>query len=97
MDLSASTVELIGGVAAVCTTAAFVPQLVRVWKLRRAEEISAATFLLFAFGTAVWLVYGLLLGSLPIILANAVTVGIAAAILALKFKWDRAAAAPAAP
>jgi MtN3 and saliva related transmembrane protein len=89
MDVSATWVELIGGVGAVCTTVAFVPQLVRVWKLKRAEEISGAFFLLFTVGIVIWLVYGVLIDSWPIIIANAVTIVIATAILVLKFKWDR--------
>jgi MtN3 and saliva related transmembrane protein len=80
---------LVGGIAAALTTIAFIPQLIRVWKLRRADEISLATFLLFSLGTSIWLVYGLLLGSLPIILANAITLVIAASILALKMHWER--------
>lgn len=89
MTLSSTWIEVIGGVAAVCTTVAFVPQLVRVWKLRRAEEISGAFFLLFTVGISIWLVYGIFIDSWPIIVANSVTIVIAGAILFLKFKWDR--------
>jgi MtN3 and saliva related transmembrane protein len=96
MDLSPWVVTLVGSTAAVCTTVAFVPQIVRVWRLRRAEEISSATFLLFSVGTLVWLAYGVLLSSWPIILANGATLGLALAILALKIYWDRSAPAPTA-
>jgi MtN3 and saliva related transmembrane protein len=94
MEPSGTTVELVGGLAAICTTGAFLPQLFRVWRLRRADEISAVTFLVFAVGTGIWLAYGLLIGSVPIVLANAATIVIASAILALKFKWDRSAGDP---
>ena len=91
MVLSSDTATLVGGVAAVCTTAAFVPQVARVWRLRRADEISLATFSLFAVGTFVWLLYGWLIGSLPVILANAVTFVLAVSIVVLKLNYDRRA------
>jgi len=89
MDVPAWFPETIGGVAAVCTTVAFAPQLLRVWRLKRADEISLATFALFSVGTVLWTTYGFLIDSLPVILANGSTVVLAVAILALKLKWDR--------
>lgn len=86
---------LVGSVAAVGTTGAFVPQVVRVWRLKRADEISFTTFLVFSIGTFVWLVYGLQIGALPVIAANTVTLGLSLTILVLKVHWDRAAARPA--
>jgi MtN3 and saliva related transmembrane protein len=83
---------LIGSIAAVCTTAAFVPQVIRVWRLRAAEEISLATFLLFAVGTFVWLLYGVVIGSWPVILANGVTFVLALSMVVLKLSFDRTAA-----
>lgn len=82
---------LVGSIAAVCTTGAFVPQAVRVWRLKSAGEISLTTFLVFAFGTAVWLVYGLFIDSIPVILANAVTLVLALTIVFLKLNYDRMA------
>ena len=66
-------VTAIGLIAAVCTTVSFVPQLIRVWRLRSAREISLTMFLVFSLGTFLWLLYGILIRSLPVILANAVT------------------------
>jgi len=80
---------LIGSIAAVFTTAAFVPQVARVWRLKRADEISLTTFLAFAVGTSVWLVYGLLIDSVPVIVANAVTLVLALSIVVLKLNYDR--------
>lgn len=82
-------VEDIGFVAAFCTTAAFVPQLLRVLKLRSAREISLGTFLLFSIGVALWLMYGLYTGSRPVIASNAVTLGLSLSILYLKLRYDR--------
>ena len=83
------SVELIGLVAGVCTTAAFLPQAIRVWRLKRADEISFATFLAFSIGTIVWLLYGFLIDSIPVILANAITTVLALTILSMKWRYDR--------
>jgi MtN3 and saliva related transmembrane protein len=83
-----STMNGIGSVAAVCTTLSFLPQLLRVWRRKSAQDISLSMFLLFSFGVACWLVYGLGIGSTPIIAANAVTLILALAILALKLRYD---------
>jgi len=82
-------VEDIGFVAAFCTTAAFVPQLLRVIKLRSAKEISLGTFLLFSTGVALWLLYGLYTGSRPVVVSNLVTLVLSLSILYLKLRYDR--------
>ncbi|MGD0095962.1 MAG: SemiSWEET transporter [Terracidiphilus sp.] len=81
--------DLIGSTAAVCTTISFLPQLIRVWQRKSASDISLTMFLLFSFGVACWLVYGIGIGSLPIIAANTVTLILALAILTLKLCYDR--------
>ena len=81
--------ETIGVVAAICTTGSFVPQLLRVWRRKSAKDISLSTFLLFSFGVFSWLIYGLGIGSIPITVANAVTLGLALTILFLKLRYDR--------
>jgi MtN3 and saliva related transmembrane protein len=86
MTLAIATAALIGYVAATCTTGAFVPQVVRVWRLKSAREISFTTFLVFSVGTTAWLVYGFQIASLPVILANAVTLVLSLMILGLKVK-----------
>ncbi len=86
---AATVVPAIGLIAAVCTTVSFVPQLIRVWRLRNARDISLAMFLVFSFGTLLWLLYGIFIHSLPVTLANAVTLALSLAILALKLKFDR--------
>jgi len=82
MELS----ELIGYGAAVLTTLAFVPQALHSWRTRDLSGISLPMYGLFTLGVALWLVYGLLLGSLPIIAANAVTLSLASVVLILKLR-----------
>lgn len=84
-----STIDFIGYVAATCTTLSFLPQLIRVLRLRSAREISLGMFLIFSVGTALWLTYGVLVRSKPVIAANAVTFVLAISILALKLRFDR--------
>jgi MtN3 and saliva related transmembrane protein len=86
--ISPAIVEWIGFLAAFCTTVAFVPQLVRVVKLKSAKDISLGTFLLFTFGVAMWLVYGLYVGSKPVIASNSVTFCLSLSILVMKLKYD---------
>jgi len=80
--------EGIGNSAAVCTTVSFVPQLIRVLRRKSADDISLSMFLLFSTGVALWLVYGLQIGSFPVIAANTVTLALALAILVLKLRYD---------
>jgi MtN3 and saliva related transmembrane protein len=89
MVLPPWTPTLIGSIAAVCTTGAFVPQLIRVWRLKSAKEISLTTFAAFSLGTLTWLMYGFLIRSVPVILANGVTLVLALMILSLKLTYDR--------
>jgi MtN3 and saliva related transmembrane protein len=89
MLLNSVAVEDLGFVAAFCTTAAFVPQLVRVLRLRSAREISLPTFLLFSVGVFLWLLYGIYTGSKPVIASNVVTLVLSVSILALKLRFDR--------
>ena len=77
-------VDLLGYVAAITTTACFLPQAFRVIRTRNTEAISLWMYILFVVGLMMWLGYGLLLGSLPIILANTFTLGQAAVILYFK-------------
>lgn len=89
MSAISPTVNLIGLLAAACTTISFVPQLVRVWQLRSAREISLTMFLVFSLGVLFWLVYGICIRSTPIILANTTTLILSLGILGLKLRFDR--------
>jgi MtN3 and saliva related transmembrane protein len=95
MALPDWSITAVGLVAATCTTVAFVPQVVRVWRLKRADEISQSTFLVLSVGMLIWLGYGVLIDSWPLIVANGVTVVLTVTILALKLHWDRSPASVA--
>lgn len=78
--------EWVGYVAATLTTLAFVPQAVRTIRTRETRGISLWMYLVFTVGIAFWFGYGLVLGSWPMIVSNAITFVLAATILALKLR-----------
>ena len=85
MTLAAS--ELIGYCAAALTTLSFLPQAWHTWRTRDVRGISLGMYSAFTLGVALWLLYGLLLGAWPVVLANAVTLALAAGILGMKLRY----------
>ncbi len=78
--------DLIGIIAAMLTTLSFVPQAVLVIRTGETAGISLIMYAMFTTGIAFWLGYGLLRGDMPIIVANTVTLSLAAIILTLKVR-----------
>jgi MtN3 and saliva related transmembrane protein len=83
---SGQLTEIIGFIAAVFTTLAYVPQFMKVWKSRSAKDVSMRMYVMMCSGVFLWLVFGIRLRSLPIILANGVTLVLTLAILWLKIR-----------
>jgi MtN3 and saliva related transmembrane protein len=81
------SIDFIGYSAAALTTLSFVPQAWHTFKTRDVSGISLGMYSVFTLGVALWLVYGLLLGAWPIVLANTVTLVLAAAILWMKLRF----------
>ncbi|MFN3689010.1 SemiSWEET family sugar transporter [Salinarimonas sp.] len=79
--------EIVGMIAAVLTTLCWLPQAARTIRTRDTRALSLSTQAVFAAGVALWLVYGIGLGSWPIIAANAVTLVLVSTILALKIRY----------
>lgn len=82
-------IEWVGLVAGLLTTLAYLPQVLQVWRTRSARDVSLGMFTLMVIGIGLWLVYGLLIGSLALILANGVTLLLASLILIGKLRFDR--------
>jgi MtN3 and saliva related transmembrane protein len=80
----ADATSLIGFLAGCLTTIAFLPQAIKAWRTRSTSDLSLTMFLTFCLGVICWIVYGLALGALPLILANAVTLLLAGSILLCK-------------
>ena len=79
--------KYIGFFAAFCTTIAFFPQAVKVWKTKSTKDISLYMFVIFTLGVFSWLIYGKIISDLPIILANAITLILLLFILICKLKY----------
>jgi MtN3 and saliva related transmembrane protein len=77
-----------GYIAAACTTISFIPQAIKVFKSKSTKDISLGMFLLMTSGVFFWLVYGLMINSFPIIIANAVTLFLSVYILLMKIHLD---------
>jgi MtN3 and saliva related transmembrane protein len=83
-----SITSTIGFVAAIFTTVSFVPQVLKVWQTRSAKDISLGMYSLFTLGIAAWLLYGVLIDSWPVILANLATLILAGSVLVMKLKFS---------
>lgn len=78
--------QAIGFLAGFLATAAFVPQVIHAWRTRSTRDLSLLTIVAFTAGISLWVVYGVLIGSLPIIIWNVVTLGLNLGILAAKLR-----------
>lgn len=78
----------IGFIAATLTTIAFVPQVIKILRTKSTRDVSIGMYALFTAGVALWLCYGLLIGSWPVIAANAITLVLAGLVLILKIRID---------
>lgn len=79
--------DIIGSLAGILTTISFIPQVLKTWKSGSAEDISLFMFVLFSTGVLLWLIYGAGIGSLPIIIANGITLVLSLAILSMKLRF----------
>lgn len=78
--------DLVGYAAATLTTLAFIPQTLHSWRSRDLSGVSLGMYSLFTIGVALWLLYGIVLQSWPIIIANAITLALAGSVLFLKLR-----------
>ena len=76
--------KYIGYFAAFCTTIAFFPQAIKAWKTKSTKDISLYMFLLLVVGVLSWVVYGILISSLPLVIANLTVLFLAISILIAK-------------
>lgn len=81
-------VDLLGYAAAFCTTVAFFPQAIKIYKTQHTKDISLGMFMLLTTGVVLWLTYGIIIESSPIIAANTVTLILDLYILYTKIKLD---------
>lgn len=89
MELPA--VEALGLVAGGLTTFSFVPQVMRTWRSRSVSDISLRMYILLSTGILLWIVYGLIIGSVAVVAANSVSLTLTLSILAMKLVFGRGA------
>lgn len=78
---------IIGLVAGTLTTLSFIPQLIKIVRSKSTHDISLVMYVVFSTGILLWLIYGLMIGDVPVIVANAVALSITIAILSLKIRY----------
>ena len=82
-------IEFFGYFAAILTTLAFIPQLVKTLKTKKAEDVSLTTLIMFLTGVAAWIIYGIQISSKPILVANVITFLLNFFILVFKLNYSK--------
>ena len=82
-------VDLFGYLAAILTTAAFLPQLIKTLKTKKADDVSLTTLIMFIIGVLSWIIYGYMIASIPILLANLITLILNLLILTSKIFFSK--------
>lgn len=81
--------DVLGIVAGLLTTTAFLPQVIKTWRSKSAKDLSLSMFSLFVVGVVLWLIYGILNANVPIILTNAATLALSSVLLYFKLAFNR--------
>lgn len=82
-----NSIAILGYLAGTLTTVAFLPQVIQTWKTKSTKDISLGMFVSFCTGVFLWLIYGFLIESSPVIVTNLATFLLAMIILSLKIKY----------
>ena len=82
-------VEIFGYIAAILTTAAFLPQLIKTLKTKKADDVSLVTLIMFIVGVLCWIIYGYKISSIPILLANLIKLLLNLLILISKIYFSK--------
>ena len=79
--------ELLGFIAAGLGAISFLPQLIKIWRFRSVKDISTGMYVIYAFSVILWLIYGIIIKSEPLILAEILTLILVSTILVMKYMW----------
>ena len=80
--------ELLGFIAAALGTISFLPQVIKISRLRTVEGISSAMYIIYSISVILWLLYGLMIKSAPLIIAEILTLVLVLIILVMKYLWE---------
>lgn len=78
----------VGTGAAVCSMTSFIPQITKIWRERDASSVSLRMYMVTVTGFSLWIGYGVLIGSWPVIVSNAICLALSGAILGLKWRFS---------
>jgi len=84
--INVDALTMLGLAAAACTTASFLPQVIKTIKSRHTQDISLLMYIILTLGLFLWLVYGLLLRDIPLVAANSISCSLSSIILYLKIR-----------
>jgi MtN3 and saliva related transmembrane protein len=84
-----SLADLVGAAAAICSMTSFAPQLIKIWRERDASSVSLRMYVVTVTGFSLWIAYGVLIGSWPVMASNIVCLLLSGAILGLKWRFSR--------
>ncbi len=87
--MSPALINAVGVAAAICSMTSFVPQVVKIWREKHAGSVSLRMYVVTVAGFSLWILYGVALGSWPLVGSNLVCLSLAAVILALKIRYGR--------
>jgi MtN3 and saliva related transmembrane protein len=87
IEYTVSYQEHLGYIAALLGAISFLPQLIKVWRFRSVKDISACMYVIYGLSVILWLVYGVIIGSMPLVLAEVMTLILVSAILIMKYIW----------
>ena len=82
-------IEIFGYIAAILTTAAFLPQLIKTLKTKKADDVSLITLIMFIIGVLCWIIYGYNISSIPILIDNLITLILNLLILISKIYFSK--------
>ena len=72
---------------AFCGTVSLIPQVIKIWKEQSAKAISGNMYLIYSLAVVLWLIYGIMINSIPLIVAEIITLALSVAILIMKYLW----------
>ena len=82
-------IEILGYISATLTTIAFLPQIIKTIQTKSAKDVSMGMCVLFTIGVFLWIIYGILTRTYPVLIANAVIFCLALTQIILKIKYDK--------
>jgi MtN3 and saliva related transmembrane protein len=86
-ETNMNLINFIGTIAGILSTIAFIPQVIKIWRNRSAQDISKGSFTMFAISSFLWIVYGIFKLEYPLILANLVNFTLNCTVLLLTYKY----------